>query len=1314
MRLSAGLPAAAIQWGAFSEVGLAAAAQNRGARIAARGFESFRPEEGLLALERVLAARPTELGVARFDVRRWIEFHPSLAGSPYLSEIAVPAAPAPTRRFVDGLQGSPAARLAALQDRLRVETAGVLRSDPARLDTSLPFRSLGVDSLLSLELRNRIEALVGRPLSATLLFTHTTLPALAEHLFATLAPAVEAVGSPVPAPVELPVRAPEPAPEPTSVETAVPAPVSVSVETAVPAAPSAAAARRRDPIAIVGLACRFPGGGDSPEAFFDALDQGRDGVLPLSPTRWPEGSVPGAGAEARWAGLIEGVDTFDAAFFGISPREAAQLDPQHRLLLEVTWEALERAGLAPGGLAGSRTGVFIGMCNADYAHLIRRAGGFDDHTATGTMFSTASGRVSFLLGLEGPSLTLDTACSSSLSAIHLAMRSLRDGECDLAIAGGVSLLLDPVGMALAAGTQALSPDGRCKSFDAAANGFVRGEGCGVVVLSRAADAAGAMPVRALLLGSAMNQDGRSASLSAPNVRAQQAMLRAALADAGVEPGALDYVETHGTGTSLGDPIELEALRAVLGAPTEDGAPCHLGAVKSHIGHLEAAAGVAGLVKVVGSLSRERIPGNLHFRTLNPRASLAGTRLQVSAAPQPWARGLRPRRAGLSSFGISGTNVHLIVEEAPFAAAPPRGRDQPVIVPVSGRSPEALSALAAAWADHLEVEAAAGRSLSLRDVAWTAALTRDHHPHRAVVLAADLQSLRRGLRALARRAAPDGALLGAGSRNHEEAARAWLDGKTVDWRDLCAGGALTPLATTRWQRRRHWFDAPLPGEAGAGAAGGSLSERLRAMVAQVLGLRPGEVGDDTPFASLGFDSLLGISLRNTIEAALGIRVPASALFREGSVRQLQTEVERLLGPDEASGGEASGGEASGGEAESALPRAPVTAPSPEGTFLTGATGFLGAHLLVDLLESLPGAVTCLVRAPDPVAGLRRLRSAVRHYAPDRSVDWSRVVAVPGDLASPAFGLGECPFRALAGSIRRVLHNGATLDFIQPAAALAPANIGGTREAIRLAELAGAELHHVSTVGVLPTDHPTRDGRLLEAPAADGAPEWIPCGYTETKRAAERAVLEAAARGLKVRVYRPAVIAGSSRAGTWNVDDAICRILKGCVQAGVAPLLDWDINAVPVDAVSRGLVRLLAERPPTGGIVHLASATPLPFRALIDAVRGQGWRVTALPVAAWLTRIEAEGPENALQPLVPWIRSARPFVRVAYDTAEVQAALGSELHPALDVDDWQDYLAALVRSGFLPAPEGPPALVNRRARSGPSVLPCRDLETRCAPT
>lgn len=1293
-RRAAGLPATAIQWGAFSEVGLAAAAQNRGARIAARGFESFRPEEGLVALERVLAARPTELGVARFDVRRWIEFHPSLAGSPYLSEIAGPAAPAPTRRFVDGLQGSPAARLAALQDRLRVETAGVLRSDPARLDTSLPFRSLGVDSLLSLELRNRIEALVGRPLSATLLFTHTTLPALAEHLFATLAPAVEAVGSTVPAPVEAPV------PAPVSAPVSVPVSASAPVEAPVPAVPAAAAARRRDPIAIVGLACRFPAGGDSPEAFSDALDQGRDGVLPLSPTRWPEGSVSGAGAEVRWAGLIEGVDTFDAAFFGISPREAAQLDPQHRLLLEVTWEALERAGIAPGGLAGSRTGVFIGMCNADYAHLIRRAGCFDDHTATGTMFSTASGRVSFLLGLEGPSLTLDTACSSSLSAIHLAMRSLRDGECDLAIAGGVSLLLDPVGMALAAGTQALSPDGRCKSFDAAANGFVRGEGCGVVVLSRAADAAaGAMPVRALLLGSAMNQDGRSASLSAPNVRAQQAMLRAALADAGVEPRALDYVETHGTGTSLGDPIELEALRAVLGAPTEDGAPCHLGAVKSHIGHLEAAAGVAGLVKVVGSLARERIPGNLHFRTLNPRASLAGTRLQVSAAPQPWVRGLRPRRAGLSSFGISGTNVHLIVEEAPLAAAPPRGRDQPVIVPISGRSPEALSALAAAWADHLEAEAAAGRTPSLRDVAWTAALTRDHHPHRAVVLAADLPSLRRGLRALSRRAAPGGARFGAGTRAHEDAARAWLDGTTVDWRDLCAGGALTRLPTTRWQRRRHWFDAPLPGDLGAGTASGSLSERLRAMVAQVLGLRPGDVGDDTPFAALGLDSLLGISLRNTIEAALGLRVPASALFREGSVRLLQTEVERLLVPDEAG---------------AAPPQAPMAAPSSEGTFLTGATGFLGAHLLVDLLESLPGAVTCLVRAPDPVAGLRRLRSAVRHYAPDRSVDWSRVVAVPGDLASPAFGLGEGPFRALAGSIRRVLHNGATLDFIQPAAALAPANIGGTREAIRLAELAGAELHHVSTVGVLPTDHPTRDGRLLEAPAADGAPEWIPCGYTETKRAAERAVLEAAARGLKVRVYRPAVIAGSSRAGTWNVDDAICRILKGCVQSGVAPLLDWDINAVPVDAVSRGLVRLLAQRPPIGEIVHLASATPLPFRALIDAVRGQGWRVEALPVAAWLARIEAEGPENALQPLVPWIRSARPFVRVAYDTAEVQAALGSELHPALDVDDWQDYLAALVRSGFLPAPEGPPAPVDRRARPGFAVLPCRDLETRCAPT
>ncbi|MDI1475030.1 type I polyketide synthase [Polyangium sp. y55x31] len=505
-------------------------------------------------------------------------------------------------------------------------------------------------------------------------------------------------------------------------------------------------ARAHEPIAVVGIGCRFPGG-RSPETFWATMAAGADMIREVPESRllgpWPEG-VP------RWAGLLDDEpDRFDAAFFGISPREAQSLDPQQRLLLEVSWEALENAGFVPERLHGSRTGVYVGLCFTDYRQRLRLrpieerdAGDF-----TGNLASTAAGRLSYVLGLRGPAVTVDTACSSSLVSVHLACQSLRDGEIDLALAGGVNLILSERTTAAVALLQALSPEGRCKTFDASANGFVRGEGAGVVVLKRLSDAQrDGDTILALVRGSAVNQDGRSTGLTAPNVLAQEALLRDALRNARVEPHEVGFIECHGTGTSLGDPIETDAIRSVFGAERKDGSRLWLGALKTNIGHLEAAAGIAGFIKVVLALGQRRLPPNLHLRHLNPRVRIAGTPLAPLAESIPWSPVGNRRLGGVSSFGLSGTNAHVLLEEAPAKADAGRAKE-PAWLPflVSGRSAAALKAQAARLGEHVEAHPAS----SLTDVAYSLATRRTHFEHRAVVIAEDRRSLGDALSALAR-------------------------------------------------------------------------------------------------------------------------------------------------------------------------------------------------------------------------------------------------------------------------------------------------------------------------------------------------------------------------------------------------------------------------------------------------------------------------------------------------------------------------------------------------------------------------------------
>ncbi|HMD83203.1 MAG TPA: beta-ketoacyl synthase N-terminal-like domain-containing protein, partial [Terriglobia bacterium] len=512
-----------------------------------------------------------------------------------------------------------------------------------------------------------------------------------------------------------------------------------------------------EPIAIIGLGCRFPGGADNPDSFWLLLRDGRDAITEIPPERWdanfyydPNPDVPGK-MYTRWGGFLERVDGFDAHFFGIVPREAVSMDPQQRLVLEVSWEALESAGQAPDMLVGSQTGVFLGISKNEYAHLLGDPQEVDVYTPTGNALSVAAGRLSYVLGLQGPNLAVDTACSSSLVAVHLAIQSLRIGECQMALAGGVNLLLSPMSTIGISKLRMLAPDGRCKTFDAAANGFVRGEGCGVVVLKRLSDAvADGDRILALIRGSAVNHDGRSSGLTAPNGPAQAAVIRRALAAGGVSPAAVQYVEAHGTGTSLGDPIEVQALASVLGEGRKPGWPLAIGSVKTNLGHLEAAAGIAGLIKTVLALEHGEIPPHLHLATPNPHVAWEEIPVVIPTVRTPWPRSNGRRLAGVSSFGFSGTNAHVVVEEAPERAAAPSGPERPLhLLTLSAKSDEALRQLAARYEEHL----AGPPPEAFADICFTANAGRARFSHRLAMVADSADQAREKLAGWGRGAEP---------------------------------------------------------------------------------------------------------------------------------------------------------------------------------------------------------------------------------------------------------------------------------------------------------------------------------------------------------------------------------------------------------------------------------------------------------------------------------------------------------------------------------------------------------------------------------
>ncbi|MDD5754629.1 MAG: beta-ketoacyl synthase N-terminal-like domain-containing protein, partial [Methylococcales bacterium] len=557
-----------------------------------------------------------------------------------------------------------------------------------------------------------------------------------------------------------------------------------------------------DDIAIIGIGCRFPGGIDSPESYWQLLSQGIDAVSEIPPQRWDsqkyyhsEPNTVGF-TNTKRAGFIDSVDQFDPQFFNISPREAANLDPQQRLILETSWEALERAGQIPERLAGTKAGVFVGITANDYAQLSDDIGRYDAYFNSGNSLNVAAGRLSYTLGFTGPSIAIDTACSSSLTAVHLACQSLKQRECRLALAGGVNLMLLAQNFVALSQAGMLSSDGQCKTFDASANGYVRGEGCGMVVLKRLSDAlADKDTVLAVIRGSAVNQDGASGGLTVPNGISQQAVIEQALANAKVSPDLINYVEAHGTGTPLGDPIEINALATVFGSTHSTENPLLVGSVKTNIGHLESAAGVAGLIKLVLSLQNQQIPKQLHYRTPNPHIDWKDLPIKVVDTPIAWVRGEKRRLAGVSAFGFSGTNAHVIVEESPIVSENNSASEPCYLLPISAKNEVALKALQQRYVDYF----LSNPDVDYANVCYSAAVGRQHFNCRSILSEKNVSQAIQQLQSLLK-----GENVSLTESNSIESR--YLAGEKIDWAAVHNHQKLLKivLPTYPFQRQRYWL------------------------------------------------------------------------------------------------------------------------------------------------------------------------------------------------------------------------------------------------------------------------------------------------------------------------------------------------------------------------------------------------------------------------------------------------------------------------------------------------------------------------------
>lgn len=769
-----GLPGLSVSWGPWAQIGMAQSAKPYNHQRNTTLLKSFLPGDGgqLFTENFGLDCAHVCIFASNKPIDKLLNISP-ISAARMIWDVPEP---------VLSIKIS-TSQLLNLADIIRQSVSKVAGILVEQVDDKRPFQEMGLDSMLMLQLRNLLSTQIKCPLAIMLLYRHPTVEELTAELSSHTPPTL--------------------------------ALDNAQVEAKDKALPD----DLEDAIAVVGMACRFPQA-DTPEALWDTLISSTDTVAPIPSTRWQAEEQSNLDfSEGKEAALLDSdsIANFDPAFFSISPREAEAMDPQHRLLLELAWEALERAGIAPGSLSGTPTGVFIGLGSDDYQYLtLHNTADLDQYSGTGISRSMAVGRIAYLLGLDGPAIQIDTSCSSSLVAVHQACQALRLGECDLVLCGGAHLLLSRLSMRTRIKLTALSPDGRSKTFDAAANGFGLGEGAGMVVLKRLKDAKrDGLQVLAILRGSAVNHNGRSNGITAPSESAQERLIQRALHQAKINPAEVGHIEAHGTGTALGDPIELAALGRVFGKDRPLTAPLLITSAKTNFGHLEAAAGILSLIKVVLTLQHGVVPPHLHFHTPNPHVPWAKLPFSIPTTAISWPVALSRRIAGVGSFGMNGTNAYVFLEAESLVGELKKAPEGKQILLLSGRSLVALCALAGRYAAHLKMMP----HLCLEDICFTAAVGRNHYSQRCAILFVGRADLCHKLSELSQNLVPEDCLQKSLSQPNNapmtlsferpcsgfqeiyEIAAAYVNGQLSVW--PFERGRLTQLPTYPFERKRFW-------------------------------------------------------------------------------------------------------------------------------------------------------------------------------------------------------------------------------------------------------------------------------------------------------------------------------------------------------------------------------------------------------------------------------------------------------------------------------------------------------------------------------
>ncbi|MCH9757170.1 MAG: thioester reductase domain-containing protein [Gammaproteobacteria bacterium] len=1019
-------------------------------------------------------------------------------------------------------------------------------------------------------------------------------------------------------------------------------------------------------IAVIGLAGRFPGA-DTIEAFWRNLQNEVESITTFSDETLTASGVSASLKEhpnyVPAKGILDDISGFDAPFFNISAREAALIDPQQRIFLECAWEALESAGYAQDNLK-ERVGVFASASKNTYLlfNLATHPELYSDAQAMQSLIANekdyVSMRTAYKLNLKGPSVTVQTACSSSLVSIHLACQSLLSGESDMVLAGGTAIdvphkagyLYQPGGI--------FSPDGHCRVFDSSARGTVFGQGVGVVtlkLLSRALEDGD--HIHAVIRGSAINNDGHDkAGFTAPSVKGQINVITDALDIADVDAATIDFVEAHGTGTNLGDPIEVEALEKAFKRQARSSLKqksCAIGSVKSNIGHLNAASGVVGFIKAVLSLEHGHIPKSLHCERPNTHIDFENSPFYVSQGAS-FARSTaetRPRRAGVSAFGIGGTNAHVILEEAPLIErAENTAEAKEHLILLSARTLSALNAMRQRLSDYI-----ATHKPRLEDVAYTLQVGRARFAHRMFLVCRTHQDLidalaKGGQQAVMRvdatlEKAIDPALLT--DLSDEDALNTlgeqWLLGGEFKWHELHHKAAKRiALPTYPFEHQSYWI-APKARTSAAhqpevtAVETENVLQIVKGFFKQLLGVSDAQ--SDDQFFELGGDSLLGVELIGLIKRTFKLDITFNQLFTSPTVEGIATLIESILNQDTTQVLLKHAHQvALDIRLDDSLmpPTKRIMMQDAKAVLLTGATGFLGSFILNELLEQTDKVIYCLVRADSIEKAFERIKLQFNQYGLKGLKHQSRVRCVPGDLSKPNFGLIEQAYVDLAQTVDAIYHCGARLSFVDPYDNLKKINLEGTRSVIQFACAQKTKhIHHVSSIAVYDSDTYKGLSEADETLSLENS-QGFHSGYDETKWASEMLIAEARMRGVPVTVYRPGNISGDSRTGVCSATDLVGMMIKGCIALGVAPDDDAIVDVVPIDYVSRALVCLSLNEASHGEIYNLVNTTPVSWIELVHTIQSLNYPLETIAFDDWHERLNAakvRGDDNPLISLLP---------------------------------------------------------------------------------